>query len=377
MDSNRAQLLFVDDEPNILEMLERMLSQETEKWDAHYCQSVDEALTFLDTEEVDTIVSDICMQEKDGFDLLKAVRHSEKTSRIPVIILTGDCDRSLKRRALDLGATDLLNKPIDREDLLARVRSALRLKSNEDMLAGQVDILEGLVKERTEQLEAAHMEIVLRLAKTCEYRDDETGNHVMRVANHSCILGKALGMDSETLNMLFLTSSLHDVGKIGIPDSILLKTDKLTPEERKIIEQHTVIGGAILSHKPTVAAYGDMMGIASVLSNAPNRKVHLLDMASRIAKHHHERWDGTGYSDRLSGECIPLEARIVAVADVYDALRSKRPYKPEFPKEKAVAIIQEESGHQFDPDVVTAFMEFFDDIQESEIRFAEGITQSY
>lgn len=371
METKRQQLLFVDDDPNVLEMLERMLSQQVDEWEAHFCQGVDEALWVLETHDIDTVVSDVRMPGKDGFDLLQTIRTNPRTKHIPVIILTGDSDRGLKRRALDSGATDLLNKPTDREDLFARVRSALRLKSYEDQLTGQVETLDGLVRERTRQLETAHKEVVLRLAKACEYRDDETGNHVIRVGCYSRLLAEALGMERDALATLSLTSPLHDVGKIGISDSVLLKPGKLTPEERQVIETHTVIGAAILSSDPKAMAAAGLGSAGRLLPDNPESKTTPLYTAARIAEYHHEKWNGAGYPKGLSGQDIPLEARVVAVADVYDALRSERPYKHAFPQEKAVGIVREESGRHFDPDIVSAFLDNLDEIGRVETRFAE------
>ena len=239
MNGTAAQLLFVDDELNILEMLKRMVGKYSEDWESHFCLGVDDAVTVLNDVEVDTVITDIRMPEKDGFQLLEKIRTAKRTERIPVIILTGDCDNRLKRKALDLGATDLLNKPVDMSELLARIRSSLRLKSYEDQIAGQVETLDRMVKERTKELEAAQQEIVWRLAKACEYRDDVTGNHVVRVAWYSYLIAKGLGMDQEFADLLFLASPLHDNGKIGIPDSILLKKGALTPDERACLLRST------------------------------------------------------------------------------------------------------------------------------------------
>jgi response regulator RpfG family c-di-GMP phosphodiesterase len=372
MESATTQLLFVDDDPNVLEMLERMLHQHSDTWESHFCPSADEALAVLEAVEVDTVVTDVRMPGKDGFDLLMAIRASKRMERVPVIILTGDCDTRLKRRALDLGATDLLNKPINREDLLARIRSALRLKRYEDQIAGQVETLDQMVKARTQELEEAQQEVVWRLAKACEYRDDETGHHVVRVARYSHLLATGLGMDQDFIDLLFLTSPLHDIGKIGISDNILLKKGALTPEERKVIEKHTTMGQEILSGTPKTVGSRGMNEMSHLVLACESSRHPMLKMASSIAKGHHEKWDGTGYPDHLSGDKIPVEARIVAVADVYDALRSERPYKPSFSEEKAVGIIQEESGRHFDPDVVAAFITNLKDVRGIDANFAES-----
>lgn len=250
MEVPNGRLLFVDDDVALLELFARML--EGQPWRVNVCSGVDEALEFLESHPVDTVISDIRMPGRDGFELLAAIRASERLRNIPVIILTGDSDRALKRQALDLGATDLLNKPIAREDLLARIRSALRLKSYEDRLARQVDELDRRVRERTRELEISRREVVWRLAKAAEFRDDETGNHVIRVALFSRLLAEGLGMGRDFLELVFLTSPLHDIGKLGIPDSILLKEDRLNPQERRLMEAHCVMGAEILDRKSVV-----------------------------------------------------------------------------------------------------------------------------
>ena len=181
MQNTKKKLLFVDDERNILDMLSRMLDQCGEKWEGEFCLSVDEALEALHRTKFDTVVADIRMPQKDGLALIKAMQADDNLRNIPVIVLTGEGDRTLKRRCLDMGATDLLNKPVSREDLIARLRSALRIKEYEDQLGNQVELLDGLVRERTQQLEQSNREVVWRLAKAGEFRDDQTGNHVALV----------------------------------------------------------------------------------------------------------------------------------------------------------------------------------------------------
>jgi response regulator RpfG family c-di-GMP phosphodiesterase len=371
MSASNPQILFVDDEPNMLEMFGRMIERETDGWRGHYCASAEEAMTAVAASEFDAIVSDIRMPGKDGFELLAALRSSERAQRIPVIILTGDCDNRLKQKALELGATDLLNKPVNRDEFFARVRSALKLKFYEDQQSEQIGILDQMVRERTRELEAAHQEVVWRLAKACEYRDDETGNHVVRVACYSRLLAQGLGMDQDFVDLVFLVSPLHDIGKIGIPDSILLKEGKLTPQERTVIERHTVIGREMLSGNPKAVAACGLTDIAHLFQAGGPSRNPIIGMASLVAQGHHERWDGRGYPQGLAGEAIPLAARIVALADVYDALLSKRPYKPAFSQEKSEGIIQEESGHQFDPAVVTAFFEHVDAMRAVKDQFPE------
>jgi len=351
----KPRILFVDDEPQVLEGLKRMLSCMDDHWEMSFASDADEALTYAATGSCDGIVSDLRMPGKDGFELLAELRGSEQTRDIPLVIVTGAGEHNLKRQALELGATDLLNKPVDREDLLARIKGMLRLKSVQDELKRHNAILEQRVRERTAELEASRIEIIWRLAKAGEYRDEETGNHIMRVGCYCRILAEELGMDRGFTELLFLTSPLHDVGKIGIPDSILLNKGKLSPEEWRIMQGHCAVGEAILLQQPKGMEpfLAWQVGDASEQAARPDNV--LLEMAARIARAHHEWWDGTGYPDGLAGEEIPLEARIVAVADVYDALGSARPYKPAYAEDKVMAIMREENGTHFDANVFGAF----------------------
>jgi len=355
MDTKKKHLLFVDDEVLILQMFERILHSEHKDWELHFAQDGDAALQIASQYDLDVVVTDVRMSGKDGFDLLRSLRASKRTSGVPTIVVTGDSEPTLKRHALDLGATDLLAKPLNREDLLARIRSALRLKAYQDQIEEQVRTLDCRVKERTLELEESQREVVWRLAKAGEYRDDQTGNHVVRVACYSHAIAEGLEMDKDFIDALFATSALHDVGKIGVSDNILLKRGPLTKEERKTMQEHCQMGAGILTSAPKAIdvrckhGYGGSAAVRTALKN------ELLEMAAVIAKNHHEKWDGSGYPDRLSEKNIPLEARIVALADVFDALTSERPYKPAFSKEKSFEIIREETGRHFDPQVVAAF----------------------
>jgi putative two-component system response regulator len=383
----KARILFVDDDPNILGMLKRVLHKHGDSLEADYRESVDGALTAIEGRDYDVIVTDVRMPNKDGFVLLRTLRDSDKTRRLPVIVLTGDYDRTLKRRALDLEATDLLNKPIGSEDLLARIRSALRLKSYQDQLANQVATLDEMVRERTAQLEHAHREVVWRLAKAGEYRDDQTGNHLIRVACYSWAIARAIGKDAEFLELIFLASPLHDIGKIGIPDRILLKPGKLTAEERMSMQQHTTMGVGILSSIPKAAeiSFWELVqgpweiGDASPISPG-NRgsvpEIPLLRMATAIAHYHHERWDGSGYPEGWGGAAIPIEARIVAVADAYDAITTRRPYKEPLPESHALQVLCQDAGSHFDPDVASAFLEATDNVRAMRARCGEAFSAS-
>jgi putative two-component system response regulator len=351
----KKRILFVDDESRVLNGLRRILQNQCDIWEMSYVNSVDAALDQLKEVNFDVIVSDVRMPDKDGFEFLKILQGSEKTRNIPVIILTGCGEGGYKRRALELGAVDLLNKPVEKEDLLARLNSMLRLKSYQDSLENHNKVLEQKVKERTAELEYSRMDIIWRLGKLAEFRDENTGNHILRVGLYCTTIAEKLGMDKNFVEMLFLTSPLHDIGKVGIPDNILLKPGKLNSEEFEIMKQHCVIGANIF--------YQDSKAMRLFLTWQGNQidkenkwdKNPLHKMASSIALTHHERWDGAGYPKGLAGKDIPLESRIVAISDVYDALSSARPYKPAYSESKVMSIIKEGVGKHFDPDIYKVF----------------------
>ncbi|MFH1417730.1 MAG: HD domain-containing phosphohydrolase [Planctomycetota bacterium] len=359
----KRHILFVDDEPNVLEGLRRMLRAERDRWDMSFVGGADAALDQIRAGDFDAVVSDVNMPGKDGFALLAAMRTGEQTHDIPVIILTGRHESDIKRQALDLGATDLLNKPVDPQDLIARLRSVIRLKAHQDEVKSQNAILERKVKERTAELAASRMDIIWRLGKAAEYRDEETGNHVVRVGCCCRVIAETLNADSEFVEMLFLTSPLHDIGKIGIPDRILLKRGPLNEDEWDVMKRHCAIGAEILREDSKVMnAYLAWRGARMCCRNG-NAQDPILKMALSIALTHHEWWDGTGYPVGLAGEEIPLESQIVALADVYDALCSERPYKPALSEDEALMVIHEEAGRHFNPAVYAAFVESVDKLQ--------------
>ncbi len=339
----KAHVVFVDDDVRFLDGLRRMLRFQRDQWDMTFVTSVNEALQWLDQHGANVVVSDVMLAGRNGFDLLCTMMGSTRFKYVPVIMMTGSDERNLKRRALDYGATDLVNKPVDVEELIARIRNALQLKQCQDQLRGQNDLLEHKVLERTKALEASRIDLIWRLGRVAEFRDEQTGNHIMRVGSFCKVLAETLGMPQDFAEMIFLTSPLHDIGKIGIPDSILLVPRAFTPEEWDIMKQHCAIGAEILQQETRIP------------SPRQSERNPFLEMASSIALGHHEWWDGSGYPQQLSGERIPLEARIVAVADVYDALSSARPYKAAFPEDKVLDIMDKKTGSHFDPTVYQAF----------------------
>jgi putative two-component system response regulator len=282
------------------------------------------------------IILDIHMPRMTGYEVLAALRAKGLEDELtPVLIFTADCTPETRRRALDAGAADFLTKPGEATEILLRVRNFLRMRDMYERLNDQNHTLEDLVAERTRELEKAQEEMIERLAHAVEYRDDETGGHAMRVGKLSAAIAEKLGFDVEDVRRVKLASFVHDIGKIGIPDAILLKAGKLDDDEYRTMREHTRIGSSLLGH-----------------GSCP-----LVIAAESVSISHHERWDGAGYPSGLAGEDIPIFGRIVAVADVYDALVSKRPYKAAMSHDDAVAEIVRNSGKQFDPNVVDAFVE--------------------
>lgn len=355
--AENASILFVDDERSVLDALRRALRGQRDVWDLHFAQSVDEALDKSRAIDFDAVVTDAAMPGRDGLDLLKTLQGSAETRDIPIVMLTGLDDVDLKRRAMELGAIDLLNKPIVSEDLVARLRSVLRLKSCQDRLKEHNELLERQVRRRTLELERSRLEIIWRLAKAGEFRDEQTGNHVVRVGAFSMALAEELGLSSEFVEMIFLTSPLHDIGKIGVSDTTLLKNGPLTAAEWVVMKQHCKIGYEILQRDPSGLAEFQYWRRDDANPQHGPLENPFLKQAALIALNHHERWDGGGYPNGLQGEQIPLEARIVTIADVYDALSHARPYKPAYPEEQVISIMNEEAIWRFDPRVFAAFQQ--------------------
>ena len=363
-------IVFVDDEPNVLKSFKVVLREYARDWKMSFARSVGEALEVIRDNPPDAVITDFRMEGGDGFDLIRALRASERDGDVPVTIVTGVGESTLKRRALDLGATDLLDKPVLPEDLIARIRNMLRLKAYQDEIRAQNETLERKVKERTAALERSRLEIIWRLAKAGEYRDENTGEHVIRVGWCCRILAEKLGCSPEFCNRLFIAGPLHDIGKIGIPDHILRKPGPLNAAEWEVMRAHCRIGAGILREKHRMFDY---LGAAGNLTGAEEISFHnpFLETAALIAETHHERWDGRGYPAGLEKERIPFEGRILAAVDVYDALTSLRPYKKPFSPDKSIRIMAEESGSRFDPVVFDAFLSVHGEFNEIRKRFPD------
>ncbi len=275
----------------------------------------------------DLILLDVEMPEMNGYEVCRRLKADPATRDIPVIFLTAHGEGEQQSRGFDLGAVDYVVKPIEPVVLRARVGAHIKSSQYTHLLSQYTHELEQQVAERTADLKESRHQIINRLMRAAEYRDNETGNHVIRMSHYARLIAKAMGMDERFVDLLYAAAPMHDIGKIGIPDSILLKPGKLDPEEWVIMRKHPVIGAKILGEHDD----------------------ELLQMARIVALNHHEKWDGSGYPNQLKGKTIPLAARIVAIADAFDALTSKRPYKEADSIEVAASKIEEDFGKHFDP----------------------------
>ena len=328
------RLLIVDDNAANVELLEQILSQAgyTDVISTRDAASVAEVCA---THKPDLLLLDLHMPGLTGYDVMSAIRELlEPPQSLPVLVLTADATRDARHRALALGARDFVNKPIDGIELLLRVSNLLRTRQLQQQLENRNLILDEAVRLRTVQLEQARLESLVVLATMAEYHDYATASHTQRVGQLAALIARSLGLPDQFVATIGDAALLHDVGKVGISDKILLKPGRLAPEERTIMMRHVEIGGRILGH-----------------ARSP-----VLRIAAEIARTHHERWDGNGYLAGLAEEEIPLAGRITAVADVFDALIHARPYKEAWDIDRALAEITRQAGLQFDPRVVDAFL---------------------
>jgi putative two-component system response regulator len=331
-----ARLLIVDDEPANVQLLERILK----KGGYTNIESVNDArrvLALFSSFQPDLVLLDLLMPHMDGFMVMEQLKRRFEPGTInPILVLTADARRETRERALSSGAKDFLVKPLDASEVLLRVRNLVETRFLHQTVLEQNRELEARVQSRTRELEEAYTDTVERLARAAGYRDDATGRQTRRLGETAALLALALGMPEDQVQLIRQAAPLHDIGKIGIPDKILLKPTRLTPDEYDTMRTHTTIGVSLLSG-----------------SRSP-----LMQLAEEIALYHHERWDGTGYMS-LQGEDIPVSARIVAVADAFESITSSRPFRPAGSVEDALAEIEAESGKQFDPTVVAAFLKLY------------------
>jgi putative two-component system response regulator len=333
LDSSEARLLVVDDQEPDVRLLERILKANGRN---NYRTTTNSRDTFRLCAEFrpDLIMLDIRMPGLDGLGVLEGLKsYRQDRGYVPVVVLTADFTPETRQKALSSGATDFLSKPLDAIEVELRVKNLLETSRLYHHLQRHNEQVEKGVRERTRELARAQTELLHRLAVAAEYRDDDTGHHIQRVGNLAALLGQALGQSRDEIALLRLAAGLHDIGKIGVPDRVLVNPGIFTPADFEIMKSHTVIGGEILKRSAIPA----------------------LQLARQIALHHHERWDGSGYPQQLAGEQIPLAGRIVAIADVFDALTHERPYKRAWSVDKAIAYIREQSGRHFDPKLVAIF----------------------
>ncbi len=338
------KVLMVDDDALVSEAIGAILQNMGYKFDSATdgLKGLQKAVQF----RPDLIFLDIAMPGMDGYQFCRKLREVPATRRIPVIMLTALSDRESRIKALEAGANDFLAKPVDHTEMTVRVANILKVKRYQDTLEEQSRSLEKLVGERTRQLKESLLETVQRLTLASEYRDVDSYVHVKRISFYTELVLKLLGITGDAADVMFYASPMHDIGKVGIPDSILLKQGDLTEKEFEIMKTHTTIGARILRG-----------------SNSP-----YLRSAERFALYHHERWDGNGYPQGLKEEAIPIEGRIMNLIDQYDALRSKRPYKPAYEHERAVSIMTE-GGHRsspshFDPKILQIFKDCSEKFRE-------------
>ena len=347
------KILVVDDEPNNIMVLRVLLKQMGH--DVVGAENAVIALKILDG-SFDLVLSDVVMPQINGFEMVEKIRGNPVTHAIPIIMVTTLSEKGDRLRAVEAGANDFVTKPVDAVELRVRVNSMLKLKAQQDEIEAFTHELNLMVESRTTELrlalsklDNANRESIQHLSAAAEHRDIDTSFHIRRMSHYSATIASGLSLDKEMVDLILTSSPMHDVGKIGIPDSILLKPGKLDADEWQVMKTHTTIGQEILG-----------------MGNS-----YYMNMGTVIALSHHEKWDGSGYPSGLSGEDIPLPGRICAVADVFDALTSKRPYKEAFSVGEALAIMKEGRANHFDPKLLDIFLEHFDEISEIYENFRE------
>lgn len=328
----KARILIIDDEATNVEVLRRVLERSGFTRVQTTTDPRDARRLYLDFRP-DLILLDLHMPHVDGLAVMDELNQIAEATYLPILILTGDVSPEARRDALSRGAKDFVHKPFSTDEVLLRIGTLLETRFLYLQIQSQNQMLEAKVRERTRELEGAQFEIIERLAKAAEFRDDNTGQHTERVGQMAALMAKHIGLPESQVSLIRRAAPLHDVGKIGIPDKILLKPGRLTSDEFALVKTHTSIGARILS----------------------GSRFPILRLAEEIAFSHHERWDGEGYA-KIPGDSIPLPGRIVAIADVFDALTQRRPYKDAWPVDKAIAEIEQQRGRQFDPKLVEAFL---------------------
>lgn len=351
----KPRILVVDDEERNRRLLEAMLIPLG--YSISLSENGKDALEKIGEAEPDLILLDIMMPVMDGYQLADYLKKSKKYHTIPIVMVTALNEVEDRVKALEAGADDFLNKPVDKIELEARVKSLLKVKAYNDYMQDYQNKLETAVARRTKQLretleklKMASLDTIYCLSRAAEFRDEETGSHIQRMSQYSAAIARKMGLSSTEVDIILYAAPMHDIGKIGIPDSILLKPGKLTPDEWKIMKQHTVIGASIVE----------------------NSDAEFLKLARIIALTHHEKWDGSGYPKGIEGDKIYIVGRITAIADVFDALACKRPYKEPYGINESLTIIKESSGSHFDPSIVKVFLSIEDEILAIKDKYKDG-----
>ena len=333
-------VLILDDQTISLMILEELVHSIDETIQVECFSDPVKALEWAKFNRHDLVITDYKMPNMDGVEFTHWFRQIPSCTDIPLVIITCMDDKSIRYQALEAGATDFLSKPIDHYECRARCRNLLQLRKQQVIIKDRARWLEQEITKKTNELEHREKETLLRLAKAGEFRDEETGDHVIRMSDYACLIARSLNLDHDLCEIIRLAAPMHDIGKIGIPDQILLKPGKLTTREWSIMQTHTQIGYDIL--RDSTSCY--------------------IQTGAVIAYGHHERFDGKGYPQGLSGTDIPIEARIVAVADVFDALRSERPYKQAWSLDRTLDYLEQQRGRHFDPDCIDLFLSNMDQV---------------
>jgi putative two-component system response regulator len=351
---------IIDDSPDNLALMVDLLGTTCR---TRVATSGERGLALVRQQPSDLVLLDVMMPGMDGLEVCRRLKEDPHTAHVPVIFLTTRDDEDLERRGLELGAVDFLRKPVHPPVFLARVRTHVALKRANDALRDQAERLELEVAQRTAEISTIQDVTILAMASLAETRDNETGNHIRRTQLYVQALAVQLRdhprfrdeLTTENIQLLYKSAPLHDIGKVGVPDHILRKPGRLTPDEFEEMKRHTIYG------RDAILRAEELLG----------SQASFLRFAREIALSHQEKWDGSGYPEGLAGDAIPLSARLMAVADVYDALISKRVYKPAFPHDEAVRIITEGRGAHFDPDVVDAFLAIRHKVRAIAVKFAD------
>lgn len=328
-----ASVVIVDDQATSRQILAEIIRKTIGHVDIQLFEGAPAALDWMAVHTPDLVIADYKMPEMDGVEFTRRIRELPAINDVPVVIVTIVEDREVRYQALEAGATDFLTKPVDRHECAARCRNLLTIRHQQHIIRDRADWLEQQVRFATSEVRERERETLLRLAKAGEFRDEETFNHVLRVKRYTKMIALDLGFPEEEAEVVGLAATLHDIGKVGVPDGILLKAGRYTSSEKLLMQQHTRIGHNILKDSPS----------------------KYLQTGAIIALNHHEDFDGGGYPVGLAGDDIPMPARIVAVADVFDALTSSRPYKKPWSLEAAFDFLQNQSGKKFDPLCVEIF----------------------